>query len=145
MISNWILPVGFNNADIGFYYGFIYKITNKTNGRFYIGKKIFQNTLKKKITQKELAELPSKGRKPTHTKVVKESNWQSYWGSNKELLNDVKELGQESFEREVIKLCRTKKQHTYFELHYQCVYNVLECDSYNDNILAKFYRRDFLD
>ncbi len=144
MISKWKLPEGFEEINLQLYYGFIYKITNLTNGRFYIGKKIFQNSLKKKMTQKEIAEYQGKGRKPTHVRVTKESNWQKYWGSNKELLADVKQLGEENFEREIIKLCITKKQHTYYELHYQCVYNVLECDSYNDNILAKFYRRDFV-
>lgn len=145
MTSNWILPEGFAEIDPTVYYGFIYKIVNKTNGKFYIGKKIFQNSLKKKITQKELAEHQGKGRKPTHIRTQKESNWKSYWGSNKDLLADVKSLGEENFEREIIRLCITKKQHTYYELHYQCIYNVLECDSYNDNILAKFYRRDFVD
>lgn len=145
MTSNWIPPEGFDEIDPTVYYGFIYKIVNKINGKFYIGKKIFQNSLKKKITQKELAEHQGKGRKPTHIRTQKESNWKSYWGSNKDLLADVKSLGEENFERKIIRLCITKKQHTYYELHYQCIYNVLECDSYNDNILAKFYRRDFVD
>jgi hypothetical protein len=145
MTSKWILPEGFDELDITLYYGFIYKIVNKANGKFYIGKKIFQNSLKKKISQKELAEHQGKGRKPTHLRIQKESNWKSYWGSNKDLLADVKLLGEENFEREIIKLCVTKKQHTYYELYYQCICNVLECDSYNDNILAKFYRRDFVD
>jgi hypothetical protein len=145
MISKWSYPEGFNEIDPTVFYGFIYRIVNKANGKFYIGKKIFQNSLKKKITQKELAEHSGKGRKPTHTRITKESNWQSYWGSNKDLLADVKEYGEENFEREILKLCITKKQHTYYELYYQCIYNVLETDSYNDNILAKFYRRDFVD
>jgi len=68
----------------------------------------------------------------------------TYWGSNKELLADVKEHGVNNFERKILKLCRSKKQLTYFELHYQCVYEVLSTNAYNDNILGKFYRKDLL-
>jgi hypothetical protein len=39
-------------------------------------------------------------------------------------------------------MCPTKKQLTYAELFYQIQYNVLVVDSYNDNILGKFYRKD---
>jgi len=37
----------------------------------------------------------------------------------------------------------TKKQLTYFEMYYQMRENVLHVDSYNDNILGKFFRKDF--
>jgi hypothetical protein len=60
--------------------GFVYKITNIKTGKFYIGRKsLFSNT-KKKLTQKELAELSGPGRKPTSKRVIKESNWADYWG-----------------------------------------------------------------
>ena len=67
MIHNWNYPEGFNIED---YYGFVYKITNTENNKFYIGKKIFQNTRKLP---------PLKGQKRKRT-VIKESNWKTYWG-----------------------------------------------------------------
>lgn len=126
------------------YLGFVYKITNLTNGKFYIGKKYFWFNKKKKLTKKQLAEQTGPGRKPT-TEIVKvESDWQIYWGSSKELLNDVKELGNEHFECIILQLCKTKKELTYFEIHHQCKYNVLlpGTVTYNDNILGKFFRKD---
>jgi len=123
-------------------HGFVYKITNLTDGKFYIGRKILQNTLTKKLTKRELSEQTGPGRKPTKKKVLKESNWLNYWGSNKPLLEEIAQLGKENFEREVLQLTFSKKQLTYYELHYQCVYEVLLKDSYNENILAKFFRKD---
>ena len=126
------------------YLGFVYKITNLTNGKFYIGKKYFWFNKKKKLTKKQLAEQTGPGRKST-TEVVKvESDWQTYWGSSKELLNDVKELGNEHFECIILQLCKTKKELTYFEIHHQCKYDVLlpGTVTYNDNILGKFFKKD---
>jgi len=126
------------------WFGFVYVIKNKVTGRIYVGKKVFWNNLKKKLTKTELAEQVGPGRKPTHKRVTKESNWITYWGSNKELLADIKELGEENFERRILKLCKSKKELTYYELHYQCKEEVLLTNTYNDNILGKFYRRDLL-
>ena len=123
-------------------FGFIYKITNLETGKFYIGKKVFVHNKKKKLTKKELAEQSGPGRKPTSKVVQVESDWKKYWGSSKELLADVKILGEDKFERLIIAMCSTKKQLTYAELFYQIQYNVLVVDSYNDNILGKFYRKD---
>jgi len=141
MTQNWIYIDPVHPED---WFGFVYVITNKVTGRIYVGKKVFWNNLKKKLTKIELAEQTGPGRKPTHKRVTKESNWLTYWGSNKELLEDVKELGQDNFERKILKLCKSKKELTYYELHYQCKEEVLLTNSYNDNILGKFYRRDLL-
>jgi len=150
-MSNWLYEI--DNVKLQLsenftsdYYGFIYKITNLETGRFYIGKKSFIHNKKKKLTKKELALMPvTRGRAVT-TKIEQvDSGWRNYWGSSKELLADLKTLGEDKFEREVIQLCKTKKQLTYFELHYQCSYNCILPDSisYNDNILGKFFRKDF--
>ena len=126
------------------WFGFVYLIKNKVNGRIYVGKKVFWNNTKKKLTKTEIAEQTGPGRKPTHKIVTKESNWMTYWGSNKELLEDVKTEGKGKFERKILKLCKSKKELTYYELHYQCIYEVLLNNAYNDNILGKFYRKDLL-
>ena len=126
--------------------GFVYKITNIKTGKFYIGRKsLFSNT-KKKLTKKEIAEHEGPGRKPTSKRVIKESNWTEYWGSNKAILEEIKQDGTEPFRKEILKFCFNKKQLTYWEVHFQCVNEVLLTDkSYNDNVLAKFFRRDLVD
>jgi len=124
--------------------GFVYKITNLTNGRYYVGKKVFWNNKKHKLTKKQLAEQSGPGRKPTHEVIRTESDWKTYWGSNKQLLTDVKELGEDHFECLILKVCKTKKQLTYWEMHYQCKFECLTSPtiSYNDNILGKFFTKD---
>jgi len=139
MTQNWIYIDPIHPED---WVGFVYKITNKTNGKFYIGKKVFWNNRKTKLTKKELAEQTGPGRKPTHKVVTKESDWLMYWGSNKALLKDIQELGMDNFERKILKLCKSKKQLTYWEMHYQCKEEVLLVDAYNDNILGKFFTQD---
>ena len=126
--------------------GFVYKITNIQTGKFYIGRKSLYSNVKKKLTKKELSELSGPGRKPTKKLVTSESNWIDYWGSNKGILQEIKEEGTSMFRKEILKFCFNKKQLTYWELHYQCVNEVLLTDkSYNDNILAKFFRKDLVD
>lgn len=126
-------------------FGFIYKITNKENGKFYIGKKQLQNKTNVKLGKKELAELPIKrGRTPSKKQVIKESNWLTYWGSCKPLLEDVKNLGEDKFKKEILKLCNSKKQLTYYEAYFQMKEEVLFIDSYNDHILSHYYRKDFI-
>lgn len=143
MENKWLYSEEFDPQD---YFGFVYKITNLTNSKFYIGKKYFYHTSNVKLGKKELALLPvTRGRKSTTKQVIKESDWRSYWGSSKELQQDVKELGAEMFECIILKLCRDKKELTYYELHYQCTNEcLLSYDSYNDNILGKFFRKDLV-
>ena len=99
-----------------------------------------------KAAEAQLAEQTGPGRKPTHEIVQVESDWKSYWGSSKELLNDVKALGEDHFECIILKLCRTKKELTYYEMHYQCINECLVSPSfsYNDNILGKFFKKDLV-
>jgi len=121
--------------------GFIYKITNTVNGKIYIGRKSFTATKKSSIGKRALAKMVDKRGSKTKT-VVKTSNWQLYTGSNKQLNEDIK--NGDNINREIIHLCFTKKQMTYWELFYQMQYDVLRADSYNDNILGKFFRADLL-
>jgi hypothetical protein len=126
-------------------YGFIYKITNLETGKYYIGKKAFFHNKKKKLTKKEIAEQTGPGRKATTRVDQVDSGWKSYWGSSKELLADVKRLGEDKFERLILKFAKTKKQLTYYELESQILHNALfDSTSYNDNILGKFFKKDFV-
>lgn len=122
--------------------GFVYKVTNTKSGKFYVGKKILRNVLTKKLTKKEISEWNKPGRIPKKRKEVKESNWVDYYGSSKLVAEDIKLLGKESFTREILKICTTKKQMSYWETYYQMVLEVLRVDSYCENIAGKWYRRD---
>lgn len=109
-------------------FGFIYKIYNCNNNKCYIGKKFLFHTIKRKVNGKL-------------KKVKKESDWKSYNGSNKFLKLDI-ENG-DIIKKEILYICKTKKQLTYYELKYLFLESVLESEQYyNDNISGKFYRRD---
>jgi hypothetical protein len=115
-------------------YGFIYEVVHNPTGRKYIGKKvlIFNRTLP-----------PLKGTKRKR-KVQKESDWKTYYGSHAEIKGLIKEGKQEEFSREILQFVPTKKLLTYFECKYLFIKEVLEHNEYiNDNVLAKFYRKDF--
>jgi hypothetical protein len=133
-----------DSFDIDDCFGFVYKITNTETGKIYIGKKAFFHNKKKKLTKKELAEQTGPGRKSL-TKVEQvDSGWMDYYGSSKELVADVKALGKDKFQRTILDFCETKKQLTYSEIYHQMTERVLFIDSYNDNILGKFFRKDFV-
>jgi len=122
--------------------GFVYMITNTTNGKIYVGKKTLFNTLTKKLTKKEASAWDKPGRIPKKKKETKESNWSDYNGSNKNLQEDIKLIGLQHFHREILEFCFNKKQCTYYEEYWQHRLRVLHIDSYNDTIAGRYYRRD---
>lgn len=127
-------------------YGFVYRIIHIDSQKSYIGKKILQNTSKVKLGKKELAEYAGVvGRRPSFKLAIKESNWKSYWGSNKHLKELYETEPKENFERQILICAPTKKLLTYYEVKYQMVYQVLENpdEFFNDNILGKFFTKDF--
>jgi hypothetical protein len=126
-------------------FGFIYIVTHKPTGKSYIGKKSLFHNIKKKLTKKELAEQTGPGRKSTTKVVVKESDWKTYYGSAKPILALIKDGKQEEFTREILQLVPNKKLLTYYECKYLFEYSVLENPEgyFNDNILGKFYTKDF--
>ena len=108
--------------------------------------KSLQNTTKVKLGKKELAEYAGVvGRKPSYKLAVKESNWKTYWGSNKVLTNLLENEPIENFKREILTLATSKKLLTYEETKAQFIYEVLENPHlfFNDNILGKFFTKDF--
>ena len=127
-------------------FGFVYRVTHIPTGKSYIGKKVLYYQRRVKLTKKDLAMYEGVvGRKPSYKLAIKESNWQDYWGSNK-LLKEVMELEPiENFERSIIKTAPDKKLLTYYEVKYQMIYQVLEKpdEFFNDNILGKFFTKDF--
>jgi hypothetical protein len=127
-------------------YGFIYKITHTPTNKSYIGKKVLYHNKKIKLTKKELAMYEGVvGRRPSYKLAIAESDWKKYWGSNKILLELLKTEPKENFKREILITCLNKKLLTYYETQTLFVYRVLEEPDlyFNDNILGKFYRKDF--
>lgn len=116
-------------------FGFIYEITHNPTGRKYLGKKVlqFNRTLP-----------PLKGQKRKR-KVIKESDWMTYYGSHPEFKQLIKEKKVEEFTREILLFVPTKKLLTYFEAKFLFCNEVIEPGSIyiNDNIEARYYRKDF--
>jgi len=126
----------FTSEMIGDYYGFVYEITDTDNNKKYIGKKWFWSTKKKP---------PLKGK--TRKRIVKsESDWQKYFGSSEEVKLLVEESGESRFRREILKLCKTKGECSYWELKYQMEFDVLlkPEEYYNSFVGAKIHRNHVL-
>lgn len=115
----------FTSSMIGDYVGFTYVIDNNASGRRYIGKKLFYKSKTLPITKNR------KKRK----KVLVESDWKEYWGSCKELLDDINELGKHRFRRKILRLCLTKGDLSYYETQQQILRNVLRDDRYYNSII----------
>ena len=126
-------------------YGFIYIVTHLPSGKSYIGKKSLFHNVKKKLTKKQLAEQTGRGRKSTTEVIQKESDWKTYYGSAKPILDLIKEGKQEEFTREILHLVPNKKLLTYYECKFLFMLGVIEQQDgyFNDNILGKFFRKDF--
>ena len=102
---------------IGDNYGFVYQITNLTNGKKYIGKKLFYFSKTKQV----------KGKKKRYKAP---SDWKTYYGSNDKLNKDVESLGADMFLREILHLCQSKGECGYLEAKEQFVRGVIESDDY---------------
>ena len=133
-------------------YGFIYQVTHLPTNKKYIGKKVLYFERNVKLGKKELESLKEErkakgigGRTPAKKKVVKESDWRTYYGSQTEIKELVIKGKESDFKREILKFVDNKKHLTYYECKYLFIYEVLENNQeyINDNILAKFYSRDF--
>ncbi len=117
----------FTSECIDNYIGFVYKITNINDGRFYIGKKLFTRAGRKKVKGKT-------------KKIRVESDWMKYYSSSDELNEDVQKLGKNVFRREILRLCKSKSECTYYEAKYQFELSVLLVNTYNKWIQCKIRR-----
>jgi len=107
------------------YEGFVYIITNLTDDRKYIGKKL----AKFKTTKP-----PLKGKK-NKRRGTKESDWKDYWGSSDRLNADVEKLGKDKFTREILYFCKSRGEMSYLEAREQFERRVLETDEYYNGII----------
>ena len=128
-------------------YGFIYISVHIPTNKAYLGKKSLYHNVKKKLGKKELAEQPvNRGRTSTTKQIIKESDWKTYYGSAKPILELIKLGKQKDFDRKILCIVSNKKLLTYYECKYLFQLGVLENpnDWINDNILGKFFRKDFV-
>ena len=116
--------------------GFVYIITNVTNDRKYIGKKLakFSRTTQRTVKLKN----GTKKKRKVRNKV--DSDWQDYYGSSPELLKDIELLGKENFRREILFYCQSKSECSYIEAREQFSRKVLESqDWYNGHIQVRVH------
>lgn len=111
--------------------GFVYIITNLTNNKKYIGKKLakFAKTTYKTVKLKN----GTKKKKKIRSKI--DSDWREYWGSSPNLQADIDNLGSDKFTREILYYCKSKAECSYIEAKLQFEYKVLESDQYYNGII----------
>lgn len=108
------------------FFGFIYRITRKSDGKMYIGKK--QAWTVKKMP-------PLKGKKLKRHKEV-ETDWKTYTGSSPVLNEDIKAAGESAFDFEIIRFCTCKWELAYYEAEAQFTERVLfHPDKYYNSII----------
>lgn len=111
--------------DLKEWIGFVYVITDLSNNKKYVGKKLFWS-------KKTLPPLKGKTRK---RRSIIESDWKKYYGSSdlvKQLLN---EHGEQNFHREILYFCKSKGEMGYLEAKEQFDRNVLLDDNYYNGII----------
>jgi hypothetical protein len=117
-------------------FGFVYRVTHTPTGKEYIGRKQI-------LSNRTLPPLKGTKRK---RKIQKESDWKTYYGSHTEIKKLINEGKSSEFEREILEFALGAKHLTYLETRYLFYYRVLEFPNvyWNDNILGKFFRKDFV-
>lgn len=117
--------------------GFVYQITNVTNGKGYIGKKLakFSRTRYKMTTLKNGKRVKKK------IKSRVDSDWLTYYGSSDSLTKDIELFGIHSFRREILRMCYSKAECSYYEAKEQFYNGVLESDAwYNAQISVRCHK-----
>jgi len=114
------------------YQGFVYVITELSTGKKYIGKK---NFWRPKI-------LPKNSKRNRRVRTRSPSDWRDYFGSSKEVQALVESNGIENYKREILRLCHTKGEMSYYEAKFQFDNDVLLSDEYyNEFIGCKIHSR----
>ena len=114
------------------YQGFVYEIVDLYNNKRYIGKK---NFWKPKI-------LPKNSKRSRRVRTRVESDWKTYYSSNKELQLLAEKNDEVLFERIILRLCRTKGEMSYYEAKLQFDNDVLlRDDYYNEFIGCKIHAK----
>lgn len=111
-------------------YAFVYWIRNIETGRGYIGKKLLWFKSFKQV----------KGKRK---RILKESDWKTYTGSNEELNAEITKLGKNSFSFRILKFCASKGEASYYEAKLQLEHDVLLHPDkfYNAFVGCKIHRK----
>ena len=125
----------FTSDRIDNFFGFVYCITNDTNGRQYVGRKYFWKF------------RTPRGKK---RKVKSESDWKRYYGSCPELKEEIEQLGRQNFSRTILSLHNTAGKTNYEETRQLFSNNVLTealgdgtPAYYNSNILSRYFKKNY--
>jgi hypothetical protein len=113
-------------------FGFLYKITHLTTGRWYIGRKLLTKASTKQINGKK-------------KKIRVESDWRTYWSSSEIIKEQVKIQGEIAFKREILIFPTTASCMTLGEEYLLQVTGAMFdplCE--NNNIRAKIYKKWFI-
>jgi hypothetical protein len=113
------------------HFGFLYKITRKETGQYYVGiKQLF----------KQVKLKPLKGKKNKRIRF-KDSDWRTYTGSG--VISDEARDFPERFSFEILSLYDTKRELQYAEVEYLvkngCLFNQL-CYNQMLNCRLRFHR-----
>jgi hypothetical protein len=104
--------------------GFVYEITDVSNGKKYIGKKLL-------VTKRKRP--PLKGQKRKRIDII-QSDWEKYCGSSETVKLLVKDRPND-FKREILEFCKAKGELSYIEAKWQFTKEVLlRDDFYNEFI-----------
>lgn len=114
----------FDSDAIGNNHGFVYLLIDKTDNKWYVGKKSFWSIRKVKGKTK---------------RQRKESNWKSYYGSSDTV--KAAKAGGNKFSRIIVSLHPDPAGMNYMEVRLQFALNVLgTTQSYNDNIDGSWFK-----
>ena len=109
--GHWEFPYDFEIDD---WFGFLYRITEKSTSMEYVGKRQFHQHLRKTV----------KGRK-NKKKVIQESDWKTYMGSSVRLNTSIATNGKDNYRFEIISLHKTRASLVYAEVKLQIMEDVL--------------------
>ena len=128
----WVYDNNEFNETPDEFQGFVYMVTEKDTGKKYIGKKFFWKPKTLPVTKSR--------KRRVRTRV--ESDWRTYYGSNKEVQTLVESKGKDNYKREILKLCKSKGECSYYEAKLQFQYDVLLSNEfYNEFIGCKIHSK----
>jgi hypothetical protein len=105
--------------------GFVYEITDVSNDKKYIGKKLL-------ITKRKRP--PLKGQKRKRIDII-QSDWEKYCGSSETVKLLVKDRPAD-FKREILEFCKGKGELSYIEAKWQFEKEVLLKDEYYNEFIG---------
>ena len=108
------------------YQGFVYLITELDTRKKYIGKKFFWKPKTLPITKTRKRRI----------KTRVESDWRTYYGSSITVQNLIEEKGLDNWKREILRLCKTKGECSYYEAKEQFEHDVLLSDDYYNEFIG---------